>query len=106
MAFVNDLRATDRVVMVGGGNGKLLQIRVQIAELWDTVRVDAPASETVDSVKVAALGEFYGSGESPGDYVVKLHGFEILDEGMSLESAGVKDGSTLLVSQRRRRPVK
>lgn len=106
VSFVNELRAPDRVIMVGGGDGTVLHIRVQVAELWDTVRVDAPASAAVDAVKAAALSTFFGTSESPDDYVVKLHGFEILHEGRSLESAGVKDGSTLLVSQRRRRPVK
>ena len=31
---------------------------------------------------------------------------EILDEAQSLDTVGVKDGSTLLLSRRRRRPVR
>jgi hypothetical protein len=38
--------------------------------------------------------------------VVKLGGFEIMDERVSLQSAGVLDGSTLLIMARRRRPVR
>jgi hypothetical protein len=106
-AFVNELRTVDDdVIRVGGGNGSVLHIRVQAAELWDTLRVDAPASGSVESVKTAALDRFFPLGCDTNEFVVKLRGFEILDEMRSLEDAGVKDGSTLLVSRRRRRPVK
>ena len=41
-----------------------------------------------------------------GDFVVKLRGWEILDEAASLADAGVIDGSILLLTFRRRRPVR
>jgi hypothetical protein len=104
--FVNELRTTDDVIRVGGGDGSVFHLRVQAAELWDTLRVDAPASGSVMSVKTAALDSFFPLGYNANEFVVKLRGFEIIDEERSLESAGVKDGSTLLLSQRRRRPVK
>jgi len=38
--------------------------------------------------------------------VLKLRGWEILDENASLAEAGVVDGSILLMTYRRRRPVR
>ena len=46
------------------------------------------------------------TGELHADFVVKLRGWEILDEGASLADAGVIDGSILLLTFRRRRPVR
>ena len=104
--FVSELRTTDDVMRVGGGNGGVLHLRVQAAELWDILRVDAAASSSVREVKAAAVDRFFPGGYVGGDLVVKLRGFEILDEVATLESAGVKDGSTLLLTSRRRRPVR
>ena len=104
--FVSELRTTDDVIRVGGGDGSVLHLRVQAAELWDTLRVDAPGSASVLTVKNAALDAFYPVGYNAAEFVVKLRGFEIIDETASLDASGVKDGSTLLVSSRRRRPVK
>lgn len=104
--FVTELRTSDEVVKVGGTDGDTLHLRVQIAELWDTLRVDAAPTTSVEAVKKAALGRFFPDGESIKDFVVKLRGFEILDESATVATSGAKDGSTLLISRRRRRPVK
>ena len=40
------------------------------------------------------------------DFIVKLRGWEILDETQSLADVGVIDGSILLLTFRRRRPVR
>ena len=42
----------------------------------------------------------------PQDFVVKLRGWEVLDESASLADAGVVDGSILLLTYRRRRAVR
>ena len=104
--FVSELRTSDDVVKVGGTDGDTFHLRVQAAELWDALRVDASPSTSVETVKKAALTRFFPDGESIKDFVVKLRGFEILDEKATLAAAGAKDGSTLLLSRRRRRPVK
>jgi hypothetical protein len=104
--FVTDLRTNGEVISLGSGDESVLHIRIQVAELWDSVRVDAPASEPVISAKRAALEALYPGGMNPEDYVVRLHGFEILDESVSLVGAGVLDGSILLLVYRRRRPVR
>ena len=104
--FVNELRTLPDVIRIAGGNGAVLHLRIQAAELWDAMRVDAPASANVASVKTAALEKFFPSGVNPDEFVAKLRGFEILNEDESLESSGVRDGSTILLARRRRRPVK
>jgi hypothetical protein len=104
--FVTELRTSDDVIVVGEGKGDTLHLRVQAAELWDAQRVDASASSSVASVKDAALASFFPHGASSPEFVVKVRGFEILDESESLAAAGIKDGSTLLIAMRRRRPVR
>jgi len=104
--FVTHLRTNGDLIRLGSGDEPVVRIRVQVAELWDSVRVDAPASEPVISVKRAALDALYPDGIDPEAYVVRLHGFEILDEGVSLAAAGVRDGSIFLLVMRRRQPVR
>ncbi len=104
--FVTELRAGPEVIVLGGGNGPVMHLRAQQAELWDMVRVDAPGSLPVAAVKLAALEEFYPGGLVAAEFAVKVRGFEILREEDSLEASGVKDGSTLLLTRRRRRPVR
>lgn len=104
--FVTNLRTNGELIRLGSGDEPVIHIRVQVAELWDSVRVDAPPSEPVISVKRAALDALYPEGIGPDEYVVRLHGFEVLDESVSLVAAGVRDGSILLLVKRRRQPVR
>jgi len=104
--FVTEIRTADDVIRVGGGNGSVMHLRVQVAELWDTVRIDASGTTSVAEVKNAALEAFFPARSNSGDFVTKLRGFEILNESDSLEASGVRDGSTILLARRRRRPVK
>jgi hypothetical protein len=104
--FVTKLRTNGELIRLGSGVEPIMHIRVQVAELWDSVRVDAPPSEPVISVKRAALDSLYPDGIDPEEYVVRLHGFEILDESVSLTAAGLRDGSILLLVKRRRQPVR
>ena len=104
--FVTTLRNNGEVIVLESGSEPVFHIRVQVAELWDSVRVDAATSEPVISVKTAALSALYPDGADPDRYVVRLHGFEILDESAGLAAAGVRDGSILLLVNRRRQPVR
>ena len=47
-----------------------------------------------------------GAKANPGDFVLKLRGFEVLNEEVSLAEAGAVEGSIFLVTYRRRRPVR
>jgi len=102
--FVNNLRNQGPPLRLGAGNGALMQLRAQVLEAWDAIRVDADPSATVRSLKHLALQTLYPN-VNENDYVVKLHGWEVLDEEAPLSSTGARDGSIFLISDRRRRPV-
>ena len=103
--FVAQLRARPEVIRLGTPGEPVITVRVQVPEVWDTVRIDAPPDTPVLVLKERAL-ETLMIGAQQAEYVTKLRGFEVLDETASLSSAGVVTGSTLLVTSRRRRPVR
>jgi hypothetical protein len=103
--FVLGVRTRRPPLVVGPAAAASLHLRVEIAELWDVVRVTAAPSASVGDVKRAALAEAL-PGSDPDGYVMKLRGIEVLDEGASLDDAGAIDGSIFLLMHRRRRPVR
>ena len=103
--FVAQLRTRPEAIRLGTAGSPVITVRVQVPEVWDTVRVDAPPDTSVLTVKERAL-ETLMAGANQIEYVTKLRGWEVLDETASLEAAGVENGSTLLVTSRRRRPVR
>jgi len=106
--LVSTLRARPDVVRlpgVGTGN-ETISVRVQVPEVWDAVRIEAPPSATVQEVKRRALAELMPDETVVEEFVVKLLGHEVLDESVTLEQAGARSGSTLLLTSRRRRPVR
>ncbi len=82
-----------------------MKVRAQVLEAWDAIRVDADPSASVRSLKQLALRELYPENIPDEEFVVKLNGFEILDEDAQLSATGARDGSTFLITDRRRRPV-
>ena len=102
--FVNTLRNQGQPLRLGSGSGQVLQLRAQVLEAWDAIRVDADASATAKSLKHLALETLYPNVDE-NDYVVKLHGWEVLDEDAPLSSTGARNGSIFLITDRRRRPV-
>lgn len=103
--FVAQLRARPDAIRLGTPGSPVITVRVQVPEVWDTVRVDASPDTPVITVKERAL-ETLMPGADQAEFVTKLRGFEVLDETASLDAAGVVTGSTLLVTFRRRRPVR
>ena len=104
--FVNSLRARDEAIrLVADSATDVWTVRVQGAEVLDAVRVVVQPSTLVRDVKQAAMTALMPDVDAIDGYVVKLLGIEIVNENVSLESAGALDGSTLLVMSRRRRPV-
>lgn len=106
--FASQLRVSgDRIIRMAPEGAPALRVRAQVAERWDIVRVDATANTPVAAVKEAALRELEAdAAANPAEYIVKLRGWEVLDEQQSLGQAGIVDGSTLLLHYRRRRPVR
>ena len=104
LPFVSALRTQGAAVHLGAGTGQVLHLRVQVLETWDAIRVDADASASVKSLKHLAL-QALAPRVNEDDYVVKLHGWEILDENVPISATAARNGSIFLISDRRRRPV-
>lgn len=107
--FVSQLRARKSVIRLapeGMGPGAAISIRVEMPEVWDTVAIVVAPKEPVISVKVRALEALCPEAAMHEDFVLKLRGWEILDQGAPLADVGVVDGSILLLTYRRKRPVR
>ena len=103
--FVSGLRTRGEPLKLGSNTTAPLQLRAQVLEAWDAIRVDADPSASVRSLKDLALRELYPDFRHADEYVVKLHGFEILDESAPISSTAARNGSIFLITDRRRRPV-
>ena len=104
--LVAQFRSRPGVVRIGADGQPRITLRVQMPEVWDVVRIETPASEPVATVKAQALAALYPEDESLDAFVLKLNGFEVLDESVSVQDSGAMDGSTFLLTYRRRRPVR
>lgn len=104
--FVTTVRARPETIRLGAPDGSALTIRVQMPEAWDTLRFEvAPTTSALD-LKLRALEELSPTVRFPEAWVLKLRGWEVLDEGASLAEIGVQHGSILLLTSRRRRPIR
>jgi hypothetical protein len=104
--FTATLRSRPDALRLGTGSEPLITLRVQVPEVWDTIRVEAPADLSVAVLKERALAELLPDAAHPEDYLMKLGGWEVLDEHVSLAAAGARSGSIFLLTSRRRRPVR
>jgi hypothetical protein len=103
--FVSTLRTSGSTIPVGAQGASPITIRVEIPERWDVALISAAPTSSVAEVKRAAL-TYVSPADDAVDYVIKLRGFEVLDENISLEGAGARNGSIFLMTHRRRRPVR
>lgn len=103
--FTTQLRANRAPIEVAEAGTGAITIRVQAADIWETVRVIARPETPVAEVKRRVVADLFPN-QSVDDFVLKLHGWEMLEERESLSSAGVVNGSILLLAIRRRRPVR
>lgn len=90
---------------MGTPGANAITIRVEVPERWDVALIAAAPETSVYDVKEAAMRDVLPEGD-PSDYVIKLRGFEVLDESVSLAGAGARNGSIFLLTNRRRRPVR
>ncbi|MFN8980692.1 MAG: hypothetical protein ACK6DP_09270 [Gemmatimonas sp.] len=106
-SFVNALRVRPEVLRLAPPDTDMpWTLRVQAAEAWDAVRVECTPDTTVGAVKQAAMANLLPDIAQPEAYLVKLHGAEVRDEGLTLRQVGARDASTLFLTSRRRRPLK
>ncbi len=104
--FVTQLRSRPAVIRLAPEGAKAITIRVEMPDVWDVVALVVDPAQPVLAVKLRALEALFPEAQLPSDFVLKLRGWEILDESASLTDAGVIDGSILLLTHRRRRPVR
>jgi hypothetical protein len=104
--FVAQLRSRPGVIRIASDGEPSITVRAQVLEVWDTVRLEVPPTEPVLAVKVRALEALYPEAEYHDDFVVKINGFEVLDENASVTDSGAVDGSTYLIARRRRQPIR
>ena len=105
--FVNSLRVRPETIRLANEQAPVLwTVRVQAAEVWDAVRIEATPDTLVRNVKQAAMALLLPDVDQIDSFLVKLHGAEVTNEAQSLQSAGARDASTLFVMGRRRRPVR
>lgn len=104
--FVSELRTREGSALRIGAGTPSMTLRVESPEVWDVVVVEASPSSRVSELKRAAMSALFGAREDPDSFVLKLRGFEVLNEDVSLAESGAIDGSIFLVTHRRRRPVR
>lgn len=104
--FVTNLRSRKGTLRLAPEGEKGITLRVEMPDVWDVVRIEVSPTDQVLEVKKYALDALYPEYNVIDDFIVKFRGWEILDETRSLADAGVVDGSILLVTFRRRRPVR
>ena len=105
-AKVNTLRARPGVIALGPDGPGAITVRVQMPELWDTVAVRCAAGTSCLALKHSVL-EAFGEHHHPAEeYLLKLRGWEVLDEHATVTDAGAREGSTFLLTYRHRRPVR
>ena len=104
-ALVGELRSKRAPLALASGAGAIT-VRVQVAEMWDAIRVVAHPDTVISELKQRVVNEFYPGHEYLDDFVLKLRGWEMLDEGQSLTVGGMTEGSIVLLARRRRRPVR
>jgi hypothetical protein len=104
--FTAQLRSRPGVLRLGTENEPVITVRVQVLEVWDTLRVDAPADTPVVVLKSRALEVLMPDAAHHDEFVTKLGGWEVLDERISLRDAGATNGSIFLITSRRRHPVR
>ena len=105
--FVAHVRARPETVRLAPEGAPTIAVRVEMPEVWDVVRFAVSPAEPTINLKRRALEELAPDmGEHHEDFVFKLRGWEVLDENAPLAEVGVVDGSILLLTHRRKRPVR
>jgi hypothetical protein len=105
-SFVAQLRSTRRPIILAEPGPGTITIRVEVAELWDAVRVLARSDTRVAELKRRVLAELFPKNQYPDEFMLKFRGWEILDDQGTLADCGVGDGAILLLGYRRRRAVR
>ena len=104
--FVSQLRARPVTIRLTPTGSPSITLRVEMPEVWDAVRIVVSAREPLLTVKVRALEALFPEAELHSEFVLKFRGWEILDEASPLTDLGIDNGAILLLTHRRRQPVR
>jgi hypothetical protein len=104
--FVAQFRARTSTIRLVPQGASGITLRVEMPEVWDTVRFVVAPREPLLTLKVRALEALFPEAELHSDFVLKFRGWDILDEAAPLTDLGIENGSILLLTHRRRRPVR
>jgi len=104
--FVSQLRARTSTIRLVQPGVQGISLRVEMPEVWDAVRLMVSPREPLLTVKVRALEALFPEAELHSDFVLKFRGWDILDEASPLADLGIENGAILLLTHRRRRPVR
>jgi hypothetical protein len=104
--FVAEIRSRPGTLRLANPGEQVITVRVHVPEVWDTLRCEVSPETSVSLLKQRALEILLSDAVNDHEYVVKIMGREVLEESAPLSAVGVRDGSTLLVTSRRRRPVR
>jgi hypothetical protein len=104
--FTAQLRSRPGVLRLGTENEPVITVRVQVPEVWDTIRVEAPPDTPVVVLKSRALEILMPDAPHHEGFVTKLNGWEVLDERVSITDTGATNGSIFLITSRRKQPVR
>ena len=104
--FVAGLRSQPGIVRIGGESGARIVVRVELAERWDVIAFDVPERTPATALKREAMARFGLKDPVSHDFILKLRGFQVVDEQASLADGGARNGSTYILTYRYRRPVR
>lgn len=104
--FVATLRSQPSVIRLATDGQPHLTLRVEMPEVWDVVRVEAPPATPVRALKRRTLEVLFPDYGDADAFVMKINGVAVRDEDVSVADAGARDGSIFLLTFRRRRPVR
>jgi len=103
--FVAQLRTSRPPIVLAAGAGAIA-VRVEASDIWETVRVTARPDTSVSDLRKRVVAELFPEGTAAADFVMKHHGWELLDTRATLDGAGIGNGAIVLLAYRRRRPVR
>lgn len=105
--FPTNIRTRPEVLHLdSAGSPGSWTIRVQAADVWDSVRVECLPGTTVAQVKAAAMRNLLPDVRETALFMVKFHGGEVRSEALTLEQIGMTDSGMLFLAPRHRRPIR
>lgn len=104
--FVAQLRTQGEALPLAATGTSAMTVRVEMPELWETIRVEVSPDEPVAALKRRALEVFLSGAAAPERFVLKLNGWNVLDESAPVASTGAGEGAVFLLTHRLRRPVR